>query len=605
MNKLDDRFIENTKLSNELMERLDNITTTEAYFVSPPTISGPSSVPAGQTATFKASGSFSAFGNRTITYHWSDSHGGSGTGSTYNVTTFTSDSNKTITVTCYATDDLGNKSKSVSYSFHVEANANATVNSVSWSSNTLYGGETYTATINASDPEGDQIYYKLTSSDSAVSISPSSESTSNSFSVTFPNYTSDTTVTFTAYARDKNHTDYSSKNVSVLVKGGGFFIRLIPKTNDITIDGITSYALYTFFVFSRPTGYSDWRTYYLGFVDSLNQNFTCTRIGSARNVDLSFKYFYDNNDLKLHVGLNGQGWMYFVVTNYNSLSGLSGKVSQENLSYDNSDIKFFDSFYSPDSGILYLTGNGYSTVYKVTTSYTHAIWFSDVTNKLWSFLYLDKFHIVMKTSNGIRIWNTTNNACKEISTDYEVHSIDSSYGLGCHIDTTKSLIGPYFQITRGYPNRLFYRYDLQQYLLVGSNEFIGVAGTDTMNNYFITSSKIIQLPRNSLSGTAKVLTFTGSSSDNLKSTLVGAYGLAFNYNNSVVIARKNLSTSSFSSKCGHTSEKYYDLINRVKSVTSSTFTRSTVHYEPPFTNLTIYSSLSTENLLNYFTLEYC
>jgi len=299
MNSLDERFVLSTEKSKLLKQKVENLSTTQAYLVTKPNISGLDSVPGGHSVTFTASDSKSAFGDRTITYHWSDSKGGSGTGDSYTVNTSIDDVGNTITVTCYATDDLGNRSESVTKTFLVEENANATVNKLIWSDDSLQSGQTYTATIDANDPEGDKIYFRLESSDSSVSISPNNESESPNFSVTFPNYTSDTNVTFIAKVRDEYHSDYSSKDFTILVKSQPAIYKFNTQSDEMKIHALSANKYGVVLAVSEPAGYSDWQSVYLVFYNFSDNKF--------------YQAFIQNVDSPCDLALQRQGTKHILV----------------------------------------------------------------------------------------------------------------------------------------------------------------------------------------------------------------------------------------------------------------------------------------------------
>ena len=85
------------------------------------------------------------------------------------------------------------------------------INSINWNSSNLQGDQQYTVTINATDPDNDSLQYKIICNRSDVTISPSDWTANNTFTVTFPQYSQDTTITFTYQVTDGSDTTTQSE----------------------------------------------------------------------------------------------------------------------------------------------------------------------------------------------------------------------------------------------------------------------------------------------------------------------------------------------------------------------------------------------------------
>ncbi|RLF66472.1 MAG: hypothetical protein DRN30_02080 [Thermoplasmata archaeon] len=209
------------ELNKEIEELLQEVGTASAV-VTQPTISGPTQAKYGTTITLTALGSLTAFADSGVTidhYEWLLPDNSTVNG--YSVDYTMPDSShmgEVLTFKCRAVDSLGNKSLYAEHQITVADNTSPIINSVTWSSEELYDNQIYIVTIDATDPEGDPLQYKVTCSDTNVAIDPSNWSSGNSFTVTFPDYEEDTTVAFTYYV--SNGTVETTQSEDKLIHGG-------------------------------------------------------------------------------------------------------------------------------------------------------------------------------------------------------------------------------------------------------------------------------------------------------------------------------------------------------------------------------------------------
>ena len=199
--------------------------------VTMPTIYGPYGGKYNTTITLSATGSLTAYkDNKAVVDHfeWQLPDGSTTTGDSIDYTMPDSTHvGETLTFKCRAVDNIGNVSSWASFTVDVTDSLPPEINSVD-REEVLVGGESYTFTIDASDPEGGSLQYKITCSDSNVTIDPSDWSDSNSFTVTLPDYISDTPVVFTYHVKNASITTtkadfvtiYADLSVLGLIDGG-------------------------------------------------------------------------------------------------------------------------------------------------------------------------------------------------------------------------------------------------------------------------------------------------------------------------------------------------------------------------------------------------
>jgi len=210
--------------------------------VTMPTIYGPYGGKYNTTITLSATGSLTAYkDNKAVVDHfeWQLPDGSTTTGDSIDYTMPDSTHvGETLTFKCRAVDNIGNVSSWASFTVEVTNSLPPEINSVD-REEVLVGGESYTFTIDASDPEGGSLQYKITCSDSNVTIDPSDWSDSNSFTVTLPDYISDTPVVFTYHVKNASITTtkadfvtiYADLSVLGLIDGGNNLI-----LRDVAVD---------------------------------------------------------------------------------------------------------------------------------------------------------------------------------------------------------------------------------------------------------------------------------------------------------------------------------------------------------------------------------
>ena len=210
--------------------------------VTMPTIYGPYGGKYNTTITLSATGSLTAYkDNKAVIDHfeWQLPDGSTTTGDSIDYTMPDSTHvGETLTFKCRAVDNIGNVSSWASFTVDVTDSLPPEINSVD-REEVLVGGESYTFTIDASDPEGGSLQYKITCSDSNVTIDPSDWSDSNSFTVTLPDYISDTPVVFTYHVKNASITTtkadfvtiYADLSVLGLIDGGDALI-----LKDVAVD---------------------------------------------------------------------------------------------------------------------------------------------------------------------------------------------------------------------------------------------------------------------------------------------------------------------------------------------------------------------------------
>jgi len=175
--------------------------------VTKPNVSGPTSSKYGKDITLNASGSVTAFADNGAViqdYYWTlpDNTTTTGNSITYNIPNDDSLVGQTLTFKCYAKDTLGNKSQTVEHSVEITAGGAPDIDNIEWSeSPPHHDNYSYTVTIHASDPDNDSLTYSVTCDDSNVTIEQDTGDPSK-FNITYPDYTSDTTVTFTFTVSD-------------------------------------------------------------------------------------------------------------------------------------------------------------------------------------------------------------------------------------------------------------------------------------------------------------------------------------------------------------------------------------------------------------------
>ncbi len=169
----------------------------------------------GDTVTFTASGSHSP-DSSNITYHWILPDWSTQEGDTLNfVVPSTAKEGDEYKITCYATDEFGNKSPSEIKKIQVVENYPPVIQKIEWNSDTLVAWNTYHVKITAIDPEATTLTYDLTCSDSAVSIT---KTATNEFDVYFPKKSSTYSVDFTYSVTDADwRTTTKTETKTILV----------------------------------------------------------------------------------------------------------------------------------------------------------------------------------------------------------------------------------------------------------------------------------------------------------------------------------------------------------------------------------------------------
>jgi len=174
----------------------------ELLKVSKPTITVDKTyVKPGDTVLLQASGSHSPESSN-ITYHWILPNGIEQIGEqiVYTIPTTLNDGDEII-ISCYATDDLNNKSPIATITLHVVLNYPPIINNIQFSAETLFDNTDYTVIIDATDPEGSSLTYNLTCDEPSIIITQDS-SNPNIFTISIPKFTSTKSVNFTVEVSD-------------------------------------------------------------------------------------------------------------------------------------------------------------------------------------------------------------------------------------------------------------------------------------------------------------------------------------------------------------------------------------------------------------------
>ena len=207
--------------------------------VTSPTISGPYGSKYNTTITLSATGSLTAYkDNKAVIdhYEWQLPDGSTTTGDSIDyIMPDSTHVGETLTFKCRAVDNIGNMSSWASFTVEVTDDLPPEINSVD-REEVLVGNGSYTFTINASDPEGRTLQYKITCSDPDVTIEPSGWSDSNSFTVTLPNYITDTPVVFIYHVNNGSIT--TTKADFVTVYADLSILGLIDGNNDLILKDI-------------------------------------------------------------------------------------------------------------------------------------------------------------------------------------------------------------------------------------------------------------------------------------------------------------------------------------------------------------------------------
>jgi len=188
--------------------------------VTSPTISGPTSSKYGKDITLIASGSLTAFKDNGATidhYEWilPDNTTITGDSITYSIPNDNSLVGETLAFQCKAVDSLGNESKTVTHSVEITAGEAPDIDSIEWSEDPPHHDNySYTITIHASDPDNDPLTYNVTCNDTNVTIEQDTNDPSK-FNITYPDYTEDTTVTFTYTVSDGTYDTSQQESVEV------------------------------------------------------------------------------------------------------------------------------------------------------------------------------------------------------------------------------------------------------------------------------------------------------------------------------------------------------------------------------------------------------
>ncbi|RLE64910.1 MAG: hypothetical protein DRJ47_06445 [Thermoprotei archaeon] len=125
---------------------------------------------------------------------------------------YTSDTDVTFTITV----SDGTYDTQEQQVVHVFDNLPPTIDQITWDVNPPhYYSESYTMTIDASDPEGDSLTYNVTCDDANVTIQQDA-TYPNQFHITYPAYTTNTTVTYTVEVSDGKETVSETLSVDVL-----------------------------------------------------------------------------------------------------------------------------------------------------------------------------------------------------------------------------------------------------------------------------------------------------------------------------------------------------------------------------------------------------
>ena len=178
--------------------------------VSFPSISGPTIVKYGHTITLTASGSKTGFGSEGESiraYVWELPDGSITEGDTinYQIPNNPSYVGTVYIFKCHAEDTLGNKSRTIEHRVEVTVGGAPDIDEIQWSEDPPHhDNASYILTIIASDPDNDSLTYSVTCSDSNVTIIQD-ENDSRKFTVTYPDYSADTNVTFTYTGSDGTH----------------------------------------------------------------------------------------------------------------------------------------------------------------------------------------------------------------------------------------------------------------------------------------------------------------------------------------------------------------------------------------------------------------
>jgi len=256
---------------SDWVDILTEIFSSESGTVTIPTIFGPNGGKYDTTITLTAIGSLTAYkDNKAVIdhYEWQLPNGTTVTGDSIDYVMPGSEHvGETLIFKCRAVDNLGNVSPWVNFTVEVSNDLPAEINSVD-REEVLVGGKSYTFTIDASDPAGRDLQYKITCNDSRVVIDPSDWSDNNSFTITLPDYVSDTPVVFTYHVNNGSIT--TTKADFVTIYANLSILGLIDSLNNLYLSDIAVDSNGNIFVCGYWYNGGDYDFYIAKFDKNLN-----------------------------------------------------------------------------------------------------------------------------------------------------------------------------------------------------------------------------------------------------------------------------------------------------------------------------------------------
>jgi hypothetical protein len=216
MNKLDERFVSTSDIVEEVKDTIGNST-----IVTQPDITGADTIHQMSSEVYTASGSLTAFKDNGATidhYEWILPDDTTASGDIITIT-FTGNIGDEITIKARAVDTLNNYSRYTSFVVTIVDTIFPIIDNIAWDNDVHEEQQTYTMTITAHDPDGTVDDYDVTCNDPNVTIVQDTTNP-NIFSVTYPDYPSDTQVTYTVSVTD-NESNVTSETIvkTVHVRG--------------------------------------------------------------------------------------------------------------------------------------------------------------------------------------------------------------------------------------------------------------------------------------------------------------------------------------------------------------------------------------------------
>jgi len=227
----------------------------ERLYVTKPIISGYNVVIADSDLTLTASGSVSIFNDTTLDYYeWilPDNSIYQGNILNYHIP-IESNIGDILTIFCIGVDTLGNKSLSTIRNIRVVASLQfPSIDSFIWNDNNHKENKTYHLTINATDPNDQDLIYEIECNDENIEIIQDGIN-NNIFHVTYPEYIQNQDIEYTIMIINEDYLDDIEIDTKLVLDimptgdrgifGGGTVVNNVDLIDYITIS-ITGNAVY-------------------------------------------------------------------------------------------------------------------------------------------------------------------------------------------------------------------------------------------------------------------------------------------------------------------------------------------------------------------------